>query len=250
MTEVAEALRLEYVPLTQVRRWDRNPKPHDLGALVESFRRYGFKDPLKYEPELNGGDGGIVEGNGRTEALLAMETAGEEPPRGIALGEDGAWAVPVLMGVDAASQAEAEAYGLDHNSLTVLGGTFGPNWPLHLYNLDELTTVLHGLGSAELPVPIDGDYLDGLLALSQDYLDDDGFFDATKLVGSIDAGEQQEAYIVFLSFEERGEFDEAIRLLTAGKRNADGGGGQGLGIRRVVLNGGEWLGRWREGLGS
>ena len=250
MTQVADGLRLEYVALAETLRWSRNPKPHDLGALVESIRRYGFKDPLKYEPALNGGDGGIVEGNGRSEALEAMEVAGEDPPRGIALDEEGRWLVPVLFGVDAASQAEAEAYGVDHNSLTVLGGTFGPNWAIHLYDLDSLTNVLTDLGSDALPVSIDGDDLDGLLALQRDYLDDNGFFDATKVSGAIEAGEQPEAFIVFLSFEEREAFDEAIKLLTNGTRNASGGGGQGRGIRRVVLNGAEWIGRWREALGA
>ena len=37
------------------------------------------------------------------------------------VGEDGEWLVPVLYGVDAESEAGAEAYGVDHNA-SVLGG--------------------------------------------------------------------------------------------------------------------------------
>jgi hypothetical protein len=68
---------------------------------------------------LNGGRGGIVEGNGRAEVLRAMREAGEDPPRGIGVDSEGRWAVPVLFGVDARSRQEAEAYGVDHNALTL-----------------------------------------------------------------------------------------------------------------------------------
>ena len=122
-----ELLRLEYVPLATVALWDRNPKRHDVGGFIESIERYGFKDPPKFEPALNDGEGGIVEGNGRTVVLRMMqadyEKEGKEPPRGIAL-SDGDWAVPVLFGVDAASQGAAEAYAIDHNNLVLAGGDF------------------------------------------------------------------------------------------------------------------------------
>jgi hypothetical protein len=159
-----DRLDLRYVPLAQVRKWDRNPKPHDIGLLIRSFRRYGYKDPLKFEPTLNDGEGGIVEGNGRTEALERLKADGEEPPRGIpANGKD--WLAPVLFGVDAKSQAEAEAYAVDHNALTLLGGDFGPEWMGQLYEEGTLKSVLTDLGGLdELPLSIDGDDLDSLLS--------------------------------------------------------------------------------------
>lgn len=121
-TETGERLQVRYVPLETLVLWDRNPKRHDLAKLRESITRYGFKDPPKFEPSLNGGKGGIVEGNGRSTVLLQLKKSGAEPPRGVAVDESGKWAVPILFGVDAVSQAEAESYGLDHNSLT-LGGS-------------------------------------------------------------------------------------------------------------------------------
>lgn len=121
-TETSERLQVRYVPLETLVLWDRNPKKHDLAKLRESITRYGFKDPPKFEPSLNGGKGGIVEGNGRSTVLLQLKRSGADPPRGVAVDESGRWAVPILFGVDAQSQAEAESYGLDHNSLT-LGGS-------------------------------------------------------------------------------------------------------------------------------
>jgi hypothetical protein len=154
-------LAVKYMPLEQVQRWELNPKPHDIGALVTSIQRYGFKDPMKLEPTLNGGRGGIVEGNGRAEALAALKETGEPPPRGVAVDGSGTWLVPILVGVDADTESEAAAYAIDHNALTVLGGNFGQDWAERLYDLDELLPVLTDLDLP--PVSIDGDDLDALL---------------------------------------------------------------------------------------
>lgn len=117
---MGEELAVEYRPLSEVVRWERNPKRHDLEVLVESFQAYGFKDPIKHEPLLNGGSGGIIEGNGRSHALEMMRDLGMEAPRGVKV-EGGEWMVPVLLGVDARSEREAESYGVDHNAIGLLG---------------------------------------------------------------------------------------------------------------------------------
>ena len=153
-------MRVEWKPLSQLRQWDRNPKPHDIGALIQSFNRYGFLDPPAFDKHLNDGEGGIKEGNGRYEALSTMRANGDPPPRNIR-DADGDWEVPVLYGVDSKNQAEAEAYALDHNALTVLGGTFGPKWPMDLFSEEPLKDILTSL--PEMPVAIDGDDLDAML---------------------------------------------------------------------------------------
>ena len=99
-------LTIRYIPLSQAVLFDGNPKLHDIGGLVESFQRYGFKEAVRWEPTLNGGSGGIVAGNGRITALQMMQQQGSEPPRGIQQ-DQGEWLVPVLFGVDAESEAQA-----------------------------------------------------------------------------------------------------------------------------------------------
>jgi len=162
---MADELRLEYVPLAQAALWDKNPKKHDIGGIAESIRLHGFKDPPKFEPELNGGEGGIVEGNGRLKTLQMMHDQGQELPRGLREIEGGEWAVPILFGVDAASEAAAEAYAVDHNNLTMAGGDFTA-WDMsRMWDEDSYIAVLKGLAEADIiPISVDGDDLDALLA--------------------------------------------------------------------------------------
>lgn len=121
---MSNLLTLRYVPLSQVELWENNPKKHDLPALVEAFYEYGFQDPPKFDSALNEGRGGIVYGNGRIEALRLAHQTRPAPPKGIGLTDAGEWAVPVVFGNDLSSQAVAEAFAIDHNHLTVMGGGF------------------------------------------------------------------------------------------------------------------------------
>jgi hypothetical protein len=133
-----ERLELRYVPLDQAKRWDENPKLHDLEALVRSIETHGFGDPPKYDATL----GALVYGNGRTEALERMRQAGQQPPRGIGVLEDGGWAVPVIFGVDAESRAAAVAFAIDHNNLTLLGGGLDVHDLLAIWDEEKLVKVL------------------------------------------------------------------------------------------------------------
>jgi hypothetical protein len=160
-----ERLQVRYVPLETLELWDRNPKVHSLEKLQTSVERYGFKDPLKFEPSLNNGRGGIIEGNGRAQVLRAMKEAGEEPPRGIGVDAEGGWAVPVLFGVDARSRAEAESYGVDHNALTLAGGGLGFEDLLQVFDEGQLKALLSETpDAADLLVSFDPAELDALLA--------------------------------------------------------------------------------------
>jgi hypothetical protein len=116
-------LTLKYVPLSKLTYWEQNPKLHDIGAISASIKKHGFRDPLGWDCQLNGGEGGVIEGNGRLETLTKMKEQKSPVPRGI-LEADGDWLVPVLFGVDAESEAAAQAFGIDHNSLTMMGGAF------------------------------------------------------------------------------------------------------------------------------
>ena len=137
-----DRLTLQYIPLAQARRWDENPKRHDLDALVRSIETHGFGDPPKFDSTF----GALVYGNGRTEALERMRQAGKGPPRGIGVADDGDWAVPVIFGVDAESRAAAVAFAIDHNNLTLLGGGLSIEDLLQIWDEEGLQRVL-----AEVP---------------------------------------------------------------------------------------------------
>jgi len=157
----AETLTLRYVPLEQARRWDENPKRHDLGALITSIERHGFGDPPKFDATLDA----LVYGNGRTEALERMRQEGKEPPRGIRKRKDGGWAVPVIFGVDAASKAAAVAFAIDHNNLTLLGSDLGFTDLLRIWDEESLQQVLRDAPDAgELLASLDLDDVAALLS--------------------------------------------------------------------------------------
>lgn len=137
-----DRLALRYVPLETLELWDRNPKLHDLDRLAESIRRHGFRDPPAFDPALNGGRGGVVQGNGRAQVLRSMEERGDSPPRGIAQDDEGRWLMPVLFGLDSRSQAQAEAYGVDHNALTLGGSGFGFEELVQLFDEQALQDLL------------------------------------------------------------------------------------------------------------
>lgn len=159
-----DLLILKYIPLAQVVRWESNLKLHDIGAVIVSIETHGFKDPPKFEPALNSGKGGIIEGNGRSIALEEMyRTKPKKPPRGIIQDEDGMWLIPVLFGVDAESEKAAEAYGIDHNSTTIAGGDFDLTDHMRMWG-DGFTQQLRGLMEVEQKIIMfDGEDLQRLL---------------------------------------------------------------------------------------
>ena len=158
---MTEKLELRYIPLSQAKRWDENPKRHDIAALVRSIEAYGFGDPPKFDAKL----GGLVYGNGRTEALETMRQAGKAPPRGVAKLEDGDWAVPVIFGVDAVSKAAAVAFAVDHNNLTLLGSDFKFTDLVRLWDEEGLQRVLGEVpDAASLLVSFTSEDVDALLS--------------------------------------------------------------------------------------
>lgn len=154
-------LTIEYVPLEDAVLWDRNPKRHDIGALVESIWTYGYQDPSKFDAAL----GALVYGNGRVQAVQAGKKEGRHPPTGVALLPDGRWAVPVVFGNDLASRAVAEAFAIDHNNLTLAGGDFTALDIARLWDADAYVALLSEFAVADqMPLTVDGDDLDALLA--------------------------------------------------------------------------------------
>ncbi len=146
--QTPNVLRLEYVPLDTLKLWDKNPKKHDLAQIAESIYRYGFQDPAKYDASL----GGLIFGNGRTEALIQAQQAGKEPPRGIMLDDKGRWCAPVLFGNDLESENAASAFAIDHNNLT-MAGSHTPEDMARMWTAEGYQALMQGLKSADaLPI--------------------------------------------------------------------------------------------------
>src|SRR5579875_1791713 len=109
-------VRIEYMPLSAIRRADRNARQWDLGAIHQSVDRFGFVAPIA----INETTGRLIFGHGRLTALEQKKSAGEKPPQRI-VERDGEWFVPVLRGIAFATDQEAEAYLLADNRTTQLG---------------------------------------------------------------------------------------------------------------------------------
>lgn len=112
-----EGYRVEYVELSEVVRWPRNPKKHDEAGIDESLERFGFTEPLV----LDENSGKLVAGHGRLEALQRRKGSKKEPPKNIATKGD-TWLVPVVRGIRFKDEAEAEAYLVASNRLVEVGG--------------------------------------------------------------------------------------------------------------------------------
>lgn len=109
-------VHLEQVALSQLERWPRNPKTHDVARVRESIAHFGFVAPLVVDENT----GRLVAGHGRLEALLSLKETGAEPPPRITTIDD-EWLVPVMRGVSFDSEREAEAYLLADNRLSEVG---------------------------------------------------------------------------------------------------------------------------------
>jgi hypothetical protein len=146
--------RIEYIPLAELltRLHPRNPKQHDIGAIVQSYQHHGYVA----NGVLDSRTGLFLAGHGRIKALARMKQQGMEAPHGIRNG--GAdWLVPVQVGYESESDEAALAYLAADNKLTELGGWDEPA-------LAELLQEIHDSGEVALEASgFDADDLDTLL---------------------------------------------------------------------------------------
>ena len=166
--QTGDAIAIHYVSLDDLQDTflDGNSKKHDTSKLIESIRRYGFKDPIAFDPSLNGGSGGIIEGNGRLESLIEIRNQGLNLPRGLKEG----WLVPVLFGVNASSEAEAIAFSVEHNWSVLWGSDLESTQITSIFDDSALKEQLEWLDAENsLPLSIE-DNLDELL----EKLEEDG----------------------------------------------------------------------------
>ncbi len=165
-------LRLEYVRVRDIVLWDKNPKKHSLDAIIGSIKRHGFRDPSAYDATLNG----LVEGNGRAEALSLMQKNRFMPPAGIMIEKStGEWCMPVIFGLDSPSKLAAELYAVDHNNITMAGGDFTAFDLAKMWETEGHKKLLEGFQKAgETLFSLDADDIGLLLNASPLVVDADG----------------------------------------------------------------------------
>ena len=144
MSEKADRVRIEYMPLDKLQEAPRNPKLHSVEDIKDSMRRFGFVQV----PAINETTGRLVAGHGRREALIEMKTAGEPAPKRIVV-KGSKWLVPVLRGVAFDTDQEAEAYLLADNRLSDIGGYDEAVLAQALADLQKVTDGLKGTGYSE-----------------------------------------------------------------------------------------------------
>jgi hypothetical protein len=138
MSDKQDLVRVEYVSLSEIQRWPRNPKLHDKERIDKSIERFGFINPLVMDETSQR----LVAGHGRLEALQGMKAEGKEPPKRIKILKNGDWAVPVLKGVGFTSEQDAEAFLIADNRLVELGG----------WDDAQLNEMLESLGTENLDI--------------------------------------------------------------------------------------------------
>lgn len=151
-----EQLVMKYVALDQVVIWDNNPKRHDINGIMRSITTHGFVDPPKFDPSLNEGRGGLVFGNGRSKCVGMIREKNLPPPRGILTDESGNWFLPILFGIDAASETIAQALAIDHNNLNFSGVGFNALNMARIWDADLYLKVLQNLDIENyMPITVD-----------------------------------------------------------------------------------------------
>ena len=125
--------------------WQENAKKHSLDSIWQSIAQYGFRDKAALDNSLTNVSGttpSLIYGNGRVEALhhgwRAWKLGEHETiPKGIKYDSD-FWFVPVEIGLDARSVAQAQDFGIAHNTLTMSGGDFADGDIWNMYDLEKL----------------------------------------------------------------------------------------------------------------
>jgi hypothetical protein len=111
-------MRVEWMRLADVPRFDKNPRVHDLDKIEKSIQAYGFVSPLLLDEKT----GKLVAGHGRLEALESLRDQGEKPPKRVKTDGDGNWLVPVVRGIAFKDANEAAGYLISDNRVSEVGG--------------------------------------------------------------------------------------------------------------------------------
>ena len=90
-------MKLQWVPLGEAMKHERNPKDHDEALIRASVLRFGFNDPLA----VNEATGKLLEGHGRLTVLQQMKVDGDSPPARVKVRKkDGEWLGRLVLGYE------------------------------------------------------------------------------------------------------------------------------------------------------
>lgn len=123
VTAPSPSRTLAYLPLAGIDRAERNPKEHDLPAIRASIAEFG----CTIGGIIDERTGRLIAGHGRLAVLDQMREAGNAPPEGVTLADDGDWLIPILRGWSSRSDTGADAYLVADNRTGEKGG-----WDDHL----------------------------------------------------------------------------------------------------------------------
>jgi hypothetical protein len=112
------ARHIIYMRLSDLTPAEVNPKLHDLPAIEASLVEFGFVAPATLDERT----GRLCAGHGRREACINLRARGENPPDGVFVDDDGEWLIPVLRGWASTDDAQALAYIVADNQLTMNAG--------------------------------------------------------------------------------------------------------------------------------
>ena len=105
------------MPLSKILPDERNPKDHDIPMLMQAYRDFGFVVAIVED----GRTGKLLAGHGRVEALEAVKSLGEPPPKHI-MPMRGEWLVPVQVGYSSEDDTKAAMLLVELNQATIAGG--------------------------------------------------------------------------------------------------------------------------------
>jgi DNA modification methylase len=100
MNDEEQQLEVRYVPIGDVKPWEKNPKKHNVPAIIASIKRFGRMKPISVQK----GTMMVIAGHGRLEAMKKM----------------GFETIPITE--HEMPNAEAKAYALVDNETTISGG--------------------------------------------------------------------------------------------------------------------------------
>jgi len=132
---------IEYEPLDNITLAKRNPRQHDVEAILYSIIRFGYVSPVV----VNEATGHLVAGHGRVAALKMAREQNVPPPRLIKV-ENDAWLIPVVRGVEFDNEHEAEAFLLADNKIQELTSWVDDELTVMLHDIQDATATLEGTG--------------------------------------------------------------------------------------------------------